>query len=416
VSSFVSSRYARLSRADLAALVPELLLCGHLIDRSGMTWALDALGRAAMLQIAIDEWSAASPVYTRRMQRALGFEGSDVATIFKGLQLDIGAPPQFMDFRYQLDGPQRGEFWLDHCGALLDVEPLGSDFVLGMCHDIEDPTFDATAAATNPRARMRPIHRPPRTPADRHPHCRWVVDIDETRDPVEPHPLLAEINRSWAATLQLAPIDPADPGRSDYAGSLLSDLDFAAFSHSALTRIADEVSIQHHLLALGFGHALDRHLAGPAAEPSRTISTKQLIGIAGLTAERIHRALALEATLDGAVSMLQLHPVFNPAAYVDAVFAGNTVTVRPSPAHQDGAWLTRCGPHSVAPLQAMVRAVDPRFDVDVTGTPDDWELTVVAREQVAPEASEVQLTRFSGGANFAFQPRTSLPITAGRRG
>jgi hypothetical protein len=415
VSSFVSSRYARLSRGDLATLVPELLLCGHLIDRSGMAWALAEFGREGMLQIAIDEWSAASPVYTKRMQRALGFEGSDVATIFKGMQLDVGAPPQFMDFRYQLDGPDRGEFWLDHCGALLDVEPMGEEFVVGMCHDIEDPTFDATAAATNPRARMRPVHRPPRTPADRHPHCRWIVDIDESREPVQPHPLLREAGRSRAATLELDPIERTADGRADYAGPLLGDLDFAAFSHSALVRIADEVCLQHHLLGQGFELALARHLGGSAPELSRTIPTKQLIGIAGLTAERIHRALALEATLDGAMSMLQLHPVFNPAAYVDARFEGRTVTVRPSPAHSDRAWLTHCGPAEPAPLQAMVRAVDPHLDVELTGEPDSWQLTVVERDEPAAEAAEVQLTRFSGGAAFAFQPRTSLPVSVGRR-
>ena len=414
MSSFVSSRYAQLSRAQLATLVPELLLCGHLIDRSGMAWALDALGREGMLAVAIDEWSAASPIYTKRMQRALRFEGSDVATIFKSMQLDIGAPPQFMDFRYQLDGPDRGEFWLDHCGALLDVEPMGEDFVVGMCHDIEDPTFDATAAATNPKARMRPIHRPPRTPADRHPHCRWVVDIDESREPIQPHPLLAETSRSRVASLELDPIDPAEDGAADYAGPLLADLDFGAFSRSALVRMADEVCVQQHLLALGFRLALPRHLGGATPERSRTISTKQLIGIAGLTAERIHRALALEATLDGAVSMLQLHPVFNPAAYVDAEFRGSSVIVRPSGAHQDAAWLSHCGPDSAAALQAMVRAVDPHFDVEITGESQSWQFTVVERTEPAPEAPEVQMTRFSGGARFAFQPRTSLPVTTGR--
>ena len=41
-----------------------------------------------MTEIAIEEWMGASPVYTRRMQRTLGFGGPDddgVATIFKGL-------------------------------------------------------------------------------------------------------------------------------------------------------------------------------------------------------------------------------------------------------------------------------------------------------------------------------------------
>ena len=90
------------------------------------------------------------------MQQALGYAPStpghgDVVTIFKGLQLDIGAPPQFMDFRYTVHDPWHGEFHLDHCGALMDVEPMGPDYVRSMCHDIEDPTFDATAVATNPQ-------------------------------------------------------------------------------------------------------------------------------------------------------------------------------------------------------------------------------------------------------------------------
>ena len=141
--------FAALSRADLAVLVPELLLCGQLIDRSGMAHLISAFGREGMAEVAIEEWQAASPWYTRRMQRALNYEGDDVVTIFKGLQLDIGAPPQFMDFRYRVDDRNHGEFQLDHCGALMDVEPLGDAYVTAMCHDIEDPTFDATAVATS---------------------------------------------------------------------------------------------------------------------------------------------------------------------------------------------------------------------------------------------------------------------------
>ena len=43
--------------------------------------------------------------------------------------------------------------------------PSARERVKLMCHDIEDPTFDATAAATHPCMKMRPIHRPPRKPA-----------------------------------------------------------------------------------------------------------------------------------------------------------------------------------------------------------------------------------------------------------
>ena len=105
-----------------------------------------------------------------------------------------------------------GEFHLDHCGALLDVEPMGEDYVRGMCHDIEDPTFDATAVATNPRARVRPVHRPPRTPADRAPHCRWTVVIDESHPPVTESPDCTALRGSGAATLELTPSELEELG------------------------------------------------------------------------------------------------------------------------------------------------------------------------------------------------------------
>ena len=134
-----------------------------------------------MRDIAIEEWMGASPVYTKRMQRALRFEGDSVETIFKGMQLDIGAPPQFMDFRYRVVDHDYGEFWLDHCGALMDVEPMGPDFVVAMCHDIEDPTFDATAIATNAQGPGPPD--PPTTPDSSRPSPALSLDGDHRRRP-----------------------------------------------------------------------------------------------------------------------------------------------------------------------------------------------------------------------------------------
>ena len=61
------SRFASLSHEELRLVVPELLLIGHLIDRAGMAWCISAFGREQMLQIAIEEWAGASPLYTRRM-------------------------------------------------------------------------------------------------------------------------------------------------------------------------------------------------------------------------------------------------------------------------------------------------------------------------------------------------------------
>ena len=406
----MTSRYTKLSREQLAVLVPELLLIGQLVDRSGMGWCIKPFGHPEMLQIAIEEWAGCSPVYTKRMQRALKFEGDDVITIFKGLQLDIGAPPQFMDFRYTVHDRRHGEFHLDHCGALLDLEPMGEDYVRGMCHDIEDPTFDATAVATNPRAQVRPIHRPPRVPSDRHPHCRWTVIIDESYPPVSSIPAVDVLRRTRAARTDLEAIDVDDEGQSDYSGELLSDFDFAAFSHSALVRIADEVCLQMHLLNLSFVMAVGKR-AGTDTELAAKICTKQLIGIAGIAAERIHRALGLPGGIEGAVRTLELHPMFNPAAYVTAEFGPDTIEVRRSPAHEDEAWVALAGSSEKRPLQAAVAAVDPHLDVEVTGTDTDWMARLIETDTAAEEFREVSVVRFSGGSTFVFEPRKSLPLT-----
>jgi len=399
-----------LTRAELAILVPELLLIGQLIDRSGMAWCIQSFGRSEMLQIAIEEWAGASPLYTRRMQKALRYEGDDIITIFKGLQFDIGAPPQFMDFRYTVHDRWHGEFHLDHCGALLDVEPMGPDYVQGMCHDIEDPTFDATAVATNPRAQVRPIHRPPRAPSDRTPHCAWTVIIDESYPEAKSIPALDIVARTKAANWELAPIDLDDDGNADYSGPLLSDIDFRAFSHSALVRIADEVCLQMHLLNLSFGIAV-RARAGDNAELATSICTKQLTGIAGVAAERIRRALKLPADVDGLTEVLRLHPLLNPAGYVIADIDGGRLQAHPAPAHDDGAWISLCSPASAEPLQAIATAVDPHLVVRITGSDTDWTAEFERTDTPVKDSPEVQVTKFSLGATFEFEPRRSLPLS-----
>ena len=405
----IHSRYQQLSRQELAILVPELLLIGHMIDRSGMAWCIQEFGRDEMVQIAIEEWAGASPVYTKRMQRALNYEGVDVPTIFKGLQLDIGAPPQFMDFRYTIHDRWHGEFHLDHCGALLDVEPMGDEYVFGMCHTIEDPTFDATAVATNPRAQMRPIHRPPRVPSDRHPHCAWTVIIDESNPPAPTTPALDIVSETRAASWELDVIDSSDQGLADYSGPLVSDLDFGAFSHSALVRMADEVCLQMHLLYLSFAIAV-RARAGSNTELADSIGTRQLTGLAGLAAERIHRALSLPGGIEGVRRVFEFHPLFNPLGYVNAETSGR-LRVHRSPAHDDAAWISLCSPESVQPLQAIATAVDPHIEVRITGNSTDWTAELTETDTATTELPEVSVAKVSGGSTFQFQPRQSLPLT-----
>jgi len=396
-----------LSRDELALLAPEYLLAGHLIDRAGMPHVIGAFGREVMRDIAIEEWMGASPVYTRRMQRALGFEGDSVETIFKGMQIDIGAPPQFMDFRYLVRDDNYGEFWLDHCGALMDVEPMGPEYVVAMCHDIEDPTFDATAIATNPRAQVRPIHRPPRVPTDRSPHCHWTVTIAADH-PVLPMPAEAEaMAATRAATIELTPIDPDEPGRRDYSGPLLSDLQFSEWSASALRRIIDEVCLQGHLLALSFLAATATRAGGVG--PAIDFSRRQFTGVAGVASERLRHALGLPPTLAGAAKMLALHPGLQPYEYVrcDVTLDDRLVLRlhRDSAAAADGGWPAMLDGEHLAPLDAMVRAIDPRLRCEAISDGDALVVEVVLGDGEVPESDDVVLTRFSTGVTHQFESR-----------
>ena len=407
---------ADFSRRALAPLGREYLLHGHLQDRVGMPLVLGLHSLAEMNEVAIEEWMAASPVYSKRTQRALGFGSADVPTIFKNIQIDIGAPHQFMDFRYKVSDAFHGEFWLDHCGALMDVEPMGEEFVHGMCHDIEDPTFDATAGATHPHAKVRPIHRPPRVPAGRAPHCHWRVDIDPDDGlPVGPHPSRAIIEQS-----EIARIAIDDPGRDaepggwfDYSGDFDPDFTLEDLSHRALVVVLQEVAVQTHLLA----HAYLRWGAAEAATNAPQVFT----GTAGIAAGRLPAVLGIEGDDAEAIAkLLQLHPAFQPRTYVmPNIELVDERTVRfalreaPCFHERDGlSWFAsaRDAPHPA--LDAIAQAINPR----AFSTPEQarsgehlaWLITIDPQAEPARRSPSVELAGISTGATVTFLPRRDL--------
>ena len=406
--------YSGRSHHDLALLVRELLLCGHMIDRSGMPHLIERYGRDGMAEIAIAEWMGASPIYSRRMQTLLDFESSSVATICKNIQLDIGGPLEFLDFRFTIHDDDHAEFHLDHCGALMDVEPMGEDYVHTMCHTIEDPTFDATAAATNPRARIRPIHRPPRTPADRHPHCAWTITVEADAEPL-PFPGDAErVADSEVARLPLAarPADLSDDdGANDYRGPMDPDLALSRFSSATLAAIADEVALQGHLLSRAFLLPVTDRSGGAEAV---VVGGKQVCGVAGLAAKRLTALLDAGPDLAGVAEVLAVHPVFLPRAYVDLQLSDPgselLVSLAPCPAlgEADGlSWPQIIVEHDDRALSAIVHAVNPRARVQrltpLPGTVATWQITLDPDADPAPQFDEVTLTEFSTGAAFNFQ-------------
>jgi hypothetical protein len=406
---------AHLSRTALAALGREYMLFGHLLTRGALAYVHMKMGAQVREDVAIEEWMGASPIYTQRMQRSLGFTGDGVATIFKGLQLDVGFAHQYMDVRYELESDRCGFFWLQHCGALLEVEPFGDAAVRSMCHAIEDPTFDATAVATNPRARIRPVHRPPRTPADRVPHCRWEVAIDPAAEPIHEIDLTRRVRASRLACCELAaPPEDGGGGWPDYSRPFEPDFHLELLSHAALVRVCGELLVQDHLLVRSLMITLtDRAGADTAAE----IATAQWIGAGAVASRRLLAALQIGG--DGAeaiLKVLQFHPAFL-AGYTSlgvellAVDRGR-FWLADSDALQEGdgySWFALLGAAPHPALDAMVQAVNPRARCIPVTPPRHarlaWEVVVDATTEPAPEPPEVGIVANSGTARFAFSPR-----------
>jgi hypothetical protein len=412
---------ADLSRSALAALGREFMIFGQLNDRVGMPVVGRRLGADTMQAVAIDEWMGASPIYTQRMRRSLGFAGDDVATIMKGLQLDVGFAHQYFDIGYEVESERRGTFWLRSCGALLDVEPLGEKQVISMCHHMEDPTFDATAVATNPRARIRPLHRPPRRPADRVPHCHWSIEIDPAAEPVQEIALTRRNRRSRLARLELEHRGDAEAGGwPDYARPFDPDFQLEDLSHGALVAACKEFAVQDHLLIRSLLTTVAER-AGPAV--AREVARSQWIGSGSVVSERIRRALRIAGDdAEAILKVLQFHPAFLPREY--ARFGFERID-----ADRGRVWIDDCDalaeedPHSwfalledeAGPaLDAMVQAVNARARCRPVSPEQTarfaWEVVIDAAVAAAPEPPEVALARFSGASRFEFaRPRPLRP-------
>jgi hypothetical protein len=406
-----------LSRQMLADLGREYLLHGHLQDRVGLPLVFFGWGEPAMTELSIEEWMGASPIYSERMQNALGFVGHDVGTVFKNLQFDIGAPHQFMDFQFRLDTPEYGEFWLAHCGALMDVEPHGEERVRRMCHDVEDPTFDATAAATHPRMKMRAIHRPPRVPDFRMPHCRWKIFIDETGEANAPHPNLALLRESKAAQLVLErrPENAEPGGWRDYSGVFDPGFQLEDLSHSAGVLVLDEVALQSHLLARALHLSAGQRWGADAA---CRLADEQWEGIAAMTTSRMQKAFGISGEDPEAIAkVFQVHPTFHPRAYVDFRVSlpepdRARIEFHDSPAFaevDDCSWFAGLRTEGHPALAAIAQVVNPRARLlpvhPENGARFIWDIVVDPGADPVKAPRSLALGQISKGATFQFERR-----------
>lgn len=382
-----------LSREQLIDVAHEYMLLGMLSNQSTLPQTLVAGGTMSDIDdVAIDLWMGASPIYTRRMRTLMGIEGDDVPTMMKALQLDVGFVHQYMDVHYKVNDPSHGEFWLAHCGALMNLEEHGPERVFGMCHTIEDPTFDATAFATNPRARIRPIHRPPREPADRTPHCHWTVTIDPENGPVGPAKLTQRVSQLPLAQIAITPRPPGD----GYDGPFEPDFHLIDMSDETVAAVAREFTVQTHLLmcsgeialAERFGDDKARDLVADAWRATAWVATERLRDVLG-------DAFDVEAAL-------ALHPAIPPGFTRTIERDGSQITCTlgaESAALLDPGqpgWIGALARGDARGIEGVVRPLDRRAridDVDVSNDRVTIRVETGALAEPVPEPDTVAFMR-----------------------
>jgi hypothetical protein len=388
-----------LSRTTRLAVAHEAMLAGILVNRAVLPQVILKTGDFdAMNEVAIEVWRGTSPVSTRRARSLMGIEGDTVAAIMKSLQLDVGFVHQYMDVRYVVHDDLHGEFWLNHCGALLDAEPYGKERVFGMCHTIEDPTFDATAQATNPRARTLPIHRPPREPADQIPHCRWTITIDPANEPVGPAALTQQVNELPLAQVPNAPPEaPSTDGWTDYRGDFDPAFTLAALSTDTLRAVQEEFVVQTHLLAASAELSLTARFG---QEKARQMLASAWTGVSWITSQRLAAALELDDApgAAGIAAVLAEQPLLPAGFCREVTIDGDTAVSVVLKAEVDGL-LDSAHPGVPGLLArgdkggwaAMAQAVDPRarlVDLAVENGQVTAEFTVEPDAEPATEPPE----------------------------
>ncbi|CAA0104764.1 Uncharacterised protein [Halioglobus japonicus] len=407
----------RFSRLQLAQLGREYMLCSQFNSRTGYAALRINHGDEAYKEVAIANWMGASPVYTRRMQKAMGFAGgADVATIFKGLQLECGFTHQYFDVHFEVTAPDSGRFWLKSCGPLLETEPRGADAVKVMCHDIEDPTFNATAVATNARARMVPVHRPPRVPADRVPHCEWTVFIDPEAEAV-PEPEIAQVmSATELANVVIERVQGTEPGGlDDYCGALFEQLHLEQLSHAALAVVCRELAVQVHLLVTGLLYSVAQRYGDAAA---LAVGEFQMTGSSWVMSSRLSEWLGCKDTgIDGIIAVLDVHPAFQPSEYWSVELTRLSderarIAILECPASAETlpySWFALLARGMSGGLDGLVKGVDPRARILACEDRDlAWDIVIDEVSEVLEEPLAVQVAK--GTVLYQTQLEDRIPL------
>jgi hypothetical protein len=399
-------RLEQLDHRLLACYAREIMLANHIHDRGVLVQVALTYGPAAQTAVACDEWMGSSPIYNARNRKLLNMHGDNVQTALKCLQLDIGAPHNFLNFHYEVVSDVEGYFWTTTCGPYNHVRRMtGADPAMEtqICHHMEDPTFDATVMAVNPRMRCRPVFRPPHDAVPAEGPCRWRVAIDHDIGLVEDNPTLAVVRNSLAADFAFADITPSGEGMLDYSGDFKRDFVLEDLEHAVLARQCKEFALDVHLLNRACYTSIADRWGQDVIVP---MTIEQWRAMAPITVHRLRKTLGIRGTdMSAVLKVLQLNP-FLPPEYLKMRY-------QLIDDHSARVWIEDCAAlheplarglvsllthHPDSPgFNAMASAVNPLVrcarisSADIRGAAAAWELTVDASIPAATPSEYAEL-------------------------
>lgn len=390
----------------LAQYGREIMLANHIHDRGALLQVTLQYGAQAQTAVACDEWMGSSPIYNERIRKLMKMENDDVATALKGLQLDIGAPHNFLAFHYEVVSPEEGYFWTTTCGPYNHVRLMTNadpQMETQICHHMEDPTFDATVTAVNPRMRCRPVFRPPHGEVPEGGPCRWRIAIEHEIGFVEDNPTLAMVQRSLAANFEFAPLEPDADGLTDYSGEFKRDLSLEDLSHNTLARQCKEFTLDVHLLNRACYTSIAERWG---EEVMVAMEIEQWRHMAPITVHRLRKTFGFTGeSMSDVLKVLQLNP-FLPRDYLKMGFELIDETL-------GRVWIEDCAAleeesdrgivsllthHPETPgFGAMANAVNPRtriYSFDPAGIPGAkiaWEIRIEPQSDAEPPSEYADL-------------------------
>ena len=422
----VTMELEALSRAQLAVLGREWLLHGHLQDRVGMPLVHTGRTREEMEAIAIEEWMAASPIYSLRTQKALELRRRRRAD-----------DPQEHPARHRCPAPLHG---LPVQGRRREPRRVLARALRRAARRRTDGR--GLRARHVPRDRRPHVRRDGRSRRTRAPRCapftgrrafpraanRTVTGRSRSIPTSRRSRRIPTVGSSRSRRSQRSPpkFRSRTAARSSPAVGTTTPHDFDPdfeledLSHRALVTVLQEVAVQSHLLLRGFAVAVaerygeEAALGAGAADLHRARGDDRAAVGARARAERTRRARH-RASPALAPDVLAAHvrrparrgrrrrPRALRARAVPGARRGRRVHLvraagrrgRPRPRRD------RAGRQPRAACQPVATRGDERFA---------YEAIIDPAAAPAKEAPEIALAKISGGATFVFTPRRPVRV------